>query len=112
MENIKIVAQLSDDLSDDWEIAGASAYILNGAKRHQANFEGPYLQERNDDSTNGDVVQRNVVWHMYRVNDQPYEIDVLLHRKSERLTFQETKALVEKHGDIHVTFTSFIQSRP
>ena len=108
-QNIKIVASLAEDLSDDWEIAGAVAYIVHDGKRHEANFEGPYLQEHQDDPPNGAHSHRGVVWNMYRVGEQPYEIDVLLHRKSERLTFQETRDLIEKHGALHVTFTSFIQ---
>ena len=108
MQNVKIVAELLEDLSQDWEIAGATAYILVGSQRHESNFEGPYLQETNDHPSMDVRHQDTVCWHMYRTDVQPYEIDILLHRKSERLNFQETKELVENHGALRVTFRSFV----
>jgi hypothetical protein len=83
----KIVAQLRPELRSDWDIADARAFRTNARGRHLVVFEGPYKLELSDSKEGG---CGSVSWNFYGLRDEQYELEILLLRKTERMSYSST----------------------
>jgi len=93
----QVKAEIGPELSKDWEILEAKAYRIGKLGRIPVSFEGPYRQVDSNSKVAGGT--DDCVWNLYDLRPVPYELEILLHRKSDRLSFKETKAAIVD-GDV------------
>jgi hypothetical protein len=88
--SLQIIVTQEEKFAEYWEIGEVAAYYREDGKRKRALVEGPFPWKVNQ-SEAGKAIS---IWTLHRLTKHDYEIDLLLHKVKDGMSFKEVRTTI------------------